>query len=164
MWFIWSTASRYWPLPFVILIALIVARQWRSAGAYAAAALIAIPLPVDQQHRIAAPRWHFEVSDRLSTLPAQLLDDPRWIAMLAAVLTVSGPWAAGALATLVVDAAARLRADPSGDQRHRAGPLRWWVWRLGVRRSVGCPDRRHPALEVPLDGAVRCDGPNADSS
>ena len=79
-------------LPFVILIGLIVARQWRSLGAYAAAALIAILSLSISNNRIAAPRWHFEVSDRLSTLPAQLLDDPRWIAMLAAVLTVSGPW------------------------------------------------------------------------
>src|SRR5271163_4310012 len=71
-------------LPFVILIGLIVARQWRSLGAYAA----------------------------------------------------------GALATLVVDAAARLRADPSGDQRHRAGPLAGGSGGRVVRRSVGCPDRR----------------------
>ena len=37
-------------------------------------------------------RWHFDLSDRLDTLLSQFLDDPRWIAMLAAVLTVSGPW------------------------------------------------------------------------
>src|SRR6201987_1057402 len=79
-------------LPFVILIGLILARQWKLLGAYAAAALLAaLPLSISS-NRIAAPRWHFDVNDRLSTLPAQFLDDPRWIAMLAAVLTVSGPW------------------------------------------------------------------------
>ena len=41
---------------------------------------------------ISAPRWHFDLSERLSTTLSQFLDDPRWIAMLAAVLTVSGPW------------------------------------------------------------------------
>ncbi len=79
-------------LPFVILLGLIIARQWKLLGAYAAAALMAVlPLSISG-NRIAAPRWHFDLSDRLTTLPAQFLDDPRWIAMLAAVLTVSGPW------------------------------------------------------------------------
>ncbi len=79
-------------LPFMILIGLIVARQWKLLGAYGAAAILAaLPLSISS-NRLAAPRWHFDVSDRLSTLPAQFLDDPRWIAMLAAVLTVSGPW------------------------------------------------------------------------
>ncbi len=79
-------------LPFVILIGLIVSRQWKLLGAYAAAGLMAVlPLSISSS-RIAAPRWHFDLSDRLATLLAQFLDDPRWIAMLAAVLTVSGPW------------------------------------------------------------------------
>src|SRR5271155_3137273 len=79
-------------LPFMILIGLVVGRQWKLLGAYAAAAILAaFPLSISS-NRIAAPRWHFDVSDRLNTLPAQFLDDPRWIAMLAAVLTVSGPW------------------------------------------------------------------------
>ncbi|MDT5147788.1 MAG: glycosyltransferase 2 family protein, partial [Mycobacterium sp.] len=79
-------------LPFMILIGLIVARQWKLLGAYAAAALLAaLPLSVGGRG-FSAPRWHFDVSDRLQTVLAQFLDDPRWIAMLAAVLTVSGPW------------------------------------------------------------------------
>ncbi len=42
---------------------------------------------------LAAPKWHLDVPDRLdATFLSQFLDDPRWIAMLAAVLTVSGPW------------------------------------------------------------------------
>src|SRR5262249_52326342 len=68
-------------LPFMILIGLIVARQWKPLGASAAAAILSVlPLSVNS-NRISAPRWHFDASDRLSTLPAQILDDPRWIAM-----------------------------------------------------------------------------------
>jgi len=33
-----------------------------------------------------------ELSERLDTVPSRFVDDPRWIALLAAVLTVSGPW------------------------------------------------------------------------
>ncbi|HEX9833149.1 MAG TPA: TIGR00374 family protein, partial [Mycobacterium sp.] len=79
-------------LPFVILVSLIVARQWKLLGAYAAAAAIAgLALSITGAG-IAAPRWHFDLTDRLDTLSSQFVDDPRWIAMLAAVLTVSGPW------------------------------------------------------------------------
>lgn len=79
-------------LPFMILIGLIVAGQWKLLGAYATAGLSAIVLLSISGTGLSAPRWHFDFHDRLSTLPAQLLDDPRWIGMLAAVLTVSGPW------------------------------------------------------------------------
>lgn len=79
-------------LPFVILVSLIVARQWKLLGAYAAAAAIAgLALSITNAG-IAAPQWHFDLRDRLDTVPSQFVDDPRWIAMLAAVLTVSGPW------------------------------------------------------------------------
>ena len=40
----------------------------------------------------AAPQWHFDLADQPKTFLSQFLDDPRWIAMLAAMLTVSGPW------------------------------------------------------------------------
>ena len=79
-------------LPFAILIGLITARQWRLLGAYAAAGLIAVLALSINCNGFAAPRWHFDLNDRLDTLLSQFLDDPRWIAMLAAVLTVSGPW------------------------------------------------------------------------
>src|SRR5271163_580558 len=62
-------------LPFMILIGLIVARQWKLLGAYGAAALIAVLSLSISNNGFAAPRWHFEFSDRLSTLPAQFLDD-----------------------------------------------------------------------------------------
>ncbi|OBJ09449.1 hypothetical protein A5624_18145 [Mycobacterium sp. 1482292.6] len=79
-------------LPFMILIGLSVAGQWKLLGAYATAGLSAIVLLSISGTGLAAPRWHFDALDRLTTLPAQFLDDPRWIGMLAAVLTVSGPW------------------------------------------------------------------------
>jgi uncharacterized protein (TIRG00374 family) len=79
-------------LPFAILIGLIMSRQWKLLGAYAASGLSAVLALSITANGIAAPQWHFDLSDRLNTLLSQFLDDPRWIAMLAAVLTVSGPW------------------------------------------------------------------------
>ena len=79
-------------LPFMILLGLITGRQWRLLGAYAAAGVIAVLALSVNSSGFAAPRWHFDLDDRLQTLLSQFLDDPRWIAMLAAVLTVSGPW------------------------------------------------------------------------
>src|ERR1700761_8341083 len=52
-------------LPFMILLGLLVARQWSLLGAYAAAAFLAILSLSVSNNRIAAPRWHFELSDRL---------------------------------------------------------------------------------------------------
>ena len=79
-------------LPFVILIGFIVTRQWKLLGAYMVAAIGAfIPLSIGG-NGFAAPRWHFDLSARLDTVLAQFLDDPRWIAMLAAVVAVAGPW------------------------------------------------------------------------
>ena len=79
-------------LPFVILIGLIAGRQWKLLGAYAAAGIIAVLALSITGEGVAAPQWHLDLSERLSTMLSQFLDDPRWIAMLAAVLTVSGPW------------------------------------------------------------------------
>ena len=130
-------------LPFVILIGLIVARQWKLLGAYAAAAFIAVLALSITGNGIAAPRWHFDLSDRLDTLLSQFLDDPRWIAMLAAVLTVSGPVAARALAAVVVDAAAGVRADPPRRQRGGARPLAAGPGGRLVRRRAGRARGRH---------------------
>ena len=57
-------------LPFVILIGLIVAGQWKMLGAYAAAGLIAVVLLSVSGSHLSAPRWHFDIPDRLSTMPA----------------------------------------------------------------------------------------------
>src|ERR1700761_3842298 len=63
-------------LPFMILIQLIVSRQWKLLGAYAAAAFIAFIALSITGKRLAAPQWHFDLSDRLQTVLAQILDDP----------------------------------------------------------------------------------------
>ncbi|HUH71282.1 MAG TPA: lysylphosphatidylglycerol synthase transmembrane domain-containing protein [Mycobacterium sp.] len=142
-------------LPFMILIGLIVSRQWKLLGAYAAAGLIAVvPLSISG-NRIAAPRWHFDASDRLTTLPAQFLDDPRWIAMLAAVLTVSGPWLPARWrhwwwTLLLAFVPIHLVVSAIVPARSLVGlAVGWFVGALVVL-VVGTP-----ALEVPLDGAVR---------
>ncbi|TGD87971.1 TIGR00374 family protein [Mycolicibacterium sp. CH28] len=142
-------------LPFMILIGLIAARQWRLFAAYAAAGFLAVFSLSISESGIAAPRWHFDLSERLSTTLSQFLDDPRWIAMLAAVLTVSGPWLparwrrwwwtlllAFVPIHLVVSAVVPARSLLGLTVGWFVGALTVWV--------VGTP-----ALEVPLDGAVR---------
>ncbi|WP_431231033.1 lysylphosphatidylglycerol synthase domain-containing protein [Mycolicibacterium psychrotolerans] len=142
-------------LPFVILIGLIGARQWKLFAAYVAAGFLAVFSLSITGNGIAAPRWHFDLSERLSTTLSQFLDDPRWIAMLAAVLTVSGPWLPGRWRRwwwtlllafvpihLVVSAVVPARSLLGLSVGWFVGALTVWV--------VGTP-----ALEVPLDGTVR---------
>jgi uncharacterized membrane protein YbhN (UPF0104 family) len=145
-------------LPFVILIGLIVARQWKLLGAYAAAGLLAI-LPFSiSGNGIVAPQWHFDLSDRLNTVLAQFLDDPRWIAMLAAVLTVSGPWLPARWrrwwwALLLAFVPIHLVVSAVVPDRAVLGLAVGWLVGALVVLVVGTP-----ALEVPLDGAVRAMG------
>ena len=142
-------------LPFMILIGLIVARQWKLLGAYAAAALLAmLPLSVNN-NRLTAPRWHFDASERISTVPAQILDDPRWIAMLASVLTVSGPWLPARLrhwwwTLLLAFVPIHLVVSAVVPARSLVGLSVGWLVGALIVLVVGTP-----ALEVPLDGAVR---------
>ncbi len=142
-------------LPFAILIGLIVARQWKLLGAYAAAAFIAFVALSITGNGIAAPRWHFDLSDRLDTLLSQFLDDPRWIAMLAAVLTVSGPWLPARWkrwwwTLLLAFVPIHLVVSAVVPARSLLGlAVGWFVGSLVVL-VVGTP-----ALEVPLEGAVR---------
>ena len=142
-------------LPFVILIGLIVSRQWKLLGAYAAAGLLAILSLSITGNGIAAPRWHFDLNDRLDTVLSQFLDDPRWIAMLAAVLTVSGPWLPARWrhwwwALLLAFVPIHLVVSAVVPARSLLGlAVGWFVGALVVL-VVGTP-----ALEVPLDGAVR---------
>src|SRR5215207_5750374 len=142
-------------LPFAILIGLIVSRQWKLLGAYAAAAFIAFIALSITGNGIAAPRWHFDLSERLDTLLSQFLDDPRWIAMLAAVLTVSGPWLPARWrrwwwTLLLAFVPIHLVASAVVPARSLLGlAVGWFVGALVVL-VVGTP-----ALEVPLDGAVR---------
>ncbi|KAA8960146.1 lysylphosphatidylglycerol synthetase family protein [Mycobacterium sp.] len=142
-------------LPFVILISLIVTRQWRLLGAYAGAGLIAVLALSVSGKRFAAPRWHFDLSERLSTVPSQFLDDPRWIAMVAAVLTVSGPWLPARWrrswwTLLLAFVPIHLVISAVVPARALLGlAVGWFVGALVVLVSGT------PALEVPLDGAVR---------
>lgn len=142
-------------LPFVILIGLIAGRQWKLLGAYAAAGVIAVLALSITGEGIAAPRWHFDLTERLSTMLSQFLDDPRWIAMLAAVLTVSGPWLPGRWrrwwwGLLLAFVPIHLVVSAVVPARTLLGlAVGWFVGALIVL-VVGTP-----ALEVPLDGAVR---------
>ncbi|MEO8816270.1 MAG: lysylphosphatidylglycerol synthase transmembrane domain-containing protein [Mycobacterium sp.] len=142
-------------LPFAILIGLIVRRESKLLGAYAVAALLAfLPLSI-RSNGFAAPRWHFDLSQQLSTTLSQFLDDPRWIAMLAAVLTVSGPWLPDRWrrwwwGLLLAFVPIHLMVSAIVPARTLLGlGMGWFVGALVVL-VVGTP-----ALEVPLDGAVR---------
>ncbi|TFV61571.1 flippase-like domain-containing protein [Mycobacterium sp. PS03-16] len=142
-------------LPFVILVGLVVVRQWRLLGAFAAAAFIAMLSLSITGNGIAAPQWHFDLNDRLDSLLSQILDDPRWIAMLAAVLTVSGPWVPARWrrwwwALLLAFVPIHLVVSAVVPARSLLGlAVGWFVGALVVL-LVGTP-----ALEVPLEGAVR---------
>lgn len=142
-------------LPFMILFGLILARQWRLLIPYAAAALISVLALSITGTGLAAPRWHFDLNERLRTVLAQFLDDPRWIGMLAAVLTVSGPWLPARWrhwwwALLLAFIPIHLVVSAIVPARSLLGlAAGWFVGALVVLVSGT------PALEVPLDGAVR---------
>ncbi|MUL64120.1 hypothetical protein BOO86_06550 [Mycobacterium sp. CBMA 234] len=142
-------------LPFVILLSLLVTKQWKLLGPYAAAGLIAVLSLSINSNGIAAPNWHFDLSDRLNTVFSQFLDDPRWIALLAAVLTVSGPWQPARLrrwwwTLLLAFVPIHLVVSAIVPARSLLGlAVGWFVGALVVLASGT------PALEVPLAGAVQ---------
>ncbi|BBZ55196.1 lysylphosphatidylglycerol synthase transmembrane domain-containing protein [Mycolicibacterium phocaicum] len=142
-------------LPFVILLSLLVTKQWKLLGPYAAAGLIAVLSLSINSNGIAAPNWHFDLSDRLNTVFSQFLDDPRWIALLAAVLTVSGPWQPARLrrwwwTLLLAFVPIHLVVSAIVPARSLLGlAVGWFVGALVVLVSGT------PALEVPLVGSVQ---------
>jgi glycosyltransferase 2 family protein len=142
-------------LPFAILIGLIAGRQWKLLGAYAASGIVALIALSFRPGGFAAPRWHFDVAEQPKTFLSQFLDDPRWIAMLAAMLTVSGPWLPARWrrwwwALLLAFVPIHLVVSAIVPARTLLGlAVGWFVGALVVL-VVGTP-----ALEVPLDDAVR---------
>ena len=145
-------------LPFAILIGLIGGRHWKLLGAYAAAGVIALVALSFRPGGFAAPRWHWDLADQPKTFLSQFLDDPRWIAMLAAMLTVSGPWLPARWrhwwwALLLAFVPIHLVLSAVVPARTLLGlAVGWFVGAL-VILVVGTP-----ALEVPLEGAVRAMG------
>ncbi len=142
-------------LPFMILFGLILARQWRLLIPYAAAAFLAVLVLSITYNGLTAPKWHFDLSDRLRTVLSQFLDDPRWIGMLAAVLTVSGPWLPARWrhwwwGLLLAFIPIHLLVSAIVPARSLLGlAVGWFIGALVILVSGT------PALEVPLDGAVR---------
>ncbi len=142
-------------LPFAILIGLIAGRHWKLLGAYAAAGVISVLALSVRPDGIAAPRWHFDVADQPRTFLSQFLDDPRWIAMLAAMLTVSGPWLPARWrrwwwALLLSFVPIHLVVSAVVPARSLLGLAVGWFIGALVILLVGTP-----ALEVPLEAAVR---------
>lgn len=141
-------------LPFAILIQLIIGRRWKLLAGYAAAGLIAGIALSFTGSGLSAPRWHLDVSDRLNTFLSQFLDDPRWIAMLAAVLTVSGPWLPKRWrrvwwALLLLFAPIHLIVSSIVPARSMLGLAVGYLVGAIIVLVVGTP-----ALEVPLESAV----------
>ncbi|WP_430331136.1 flippase-like domain-containing protein [Rhodococcus sp. ACT016] len=141
-------------LPFAILIQLIIGRRWKLLAGYAAAGLIAGVALSFTGTGLAAPQWHLDVSDRLNTFLSQFLDDPRWIAMLAAVLTVSGPWLPKRWrrlwwALLLLFAPIHLVVSSIVPARSMLGLAVGYLVGAIIVLVVGTP-----ALEVPLESAV----------
>lgn len=142
-------------LPFAILVGIVFGRRWKLFAGYAAAALLAGVALSITGNGIAAPQWHLDPTAHLDTFLSQFLDDSRWIAMLAAVLTVCGPWLPPRwrrLWWLLLLAFVPIHLFVSAVVPARAIlglAVGWFVGALVVL-FVGTP-----ALEVPVDLAVR---------
>jgi uncharacterized protein (TIRG00374 family) len=142
-------------LPFAILIELIIGRHWKLLAGYGAAALVAGLLLSITGDGVSAPKWHLDENTHLDTFLSQFLDDSRWIAMLAAVLTVSGPWLTPRWrhwwwALLLAFVPIHLVVSTVVPARSMLGLAVGWLVGAVIVLVVGTP-----ALEVPLDAAVR---------
>lgn len=142
-------------LPFAILIELMLRRQWKLLAGYAAAGLLAVLALSITGSGISTPKWHLPVPDRFDTFLSQFLDDPRWIAMLAAMLTVSSPWLPvrprrWMWFLLLMFAPMHLVVSSVVPARAMLGLAVGWLVGAVIVWLVGTP-----ALEVPLEAAVR---------
>ncbi|WP_278261007.1 lysylphosphatidylglycerol synthase transmembrane domain-containing protein [Nocardia sp. AG03] len=142
-------------LPFAILIELMLRRQWKLLVGYAAAGLLAVLALSITGSGISTPKWHLPVPDRFDTFLSQFLDDPRWIAMLAAMLTVSSPWLPvrprrWMWFLLLMFAPMHLVVSAVVPARAMLGLAVGWLVGAVIVWLVGTP-----ALEVPLEAAVR---------
>ncbi|RJO76910.1 UPF0104 family protein [Nocardia panacis] len=142
-------------VPFALLVELIVRRQWKLLAGFAAAGVVAVLLLSITGTGLSAPKWHLQVPDRLDTFVSQFLDDPRWIAMIAAMITVSSPW----LPTrprrwmwfvLLAFAPIHLVVSLVVPARAMLGLAVGWLVGAVIVLLVGTP-----ALEVPLEAAAR---------
>ncbi|MCJ0892421.1 lysylphosphatidylglycerol synthase transmembrane domain-containing protein [Rhodococcus sp. ARC_M5] len=142
-------------LPFGVLIGLIAGLKWKLLAGYAAAALLAALALSITGTGISTPTWDLDVPERLDTFLAQFLDDSRWIAMLAAALTVSGPglparWRRAWWTLLLAFVPIHLVVSTVVPARSMLGLAVGWLVGAVIVLLVGTP-----ALEVPLDAAVR---------
>ncbi|ORX06181.1 lysylphosphatidylglycerol synthase transmembrane domain-containing protein [Mycolicibacillus trivialis] len=142
-------------LPFAILISLLVAGQRRLLAAYAAAALLAALIMSVHGTSLRPLRWRFDLADQPGAVLVQFLDDSRWVAMLAAVLTVSGPWLPNRWrrwwwGLLLAFVPVHLAINAVVPSRSLLALAVGFLVGAVVILAVGTP-----ALEVPLAGAVR---------
>ncbi|MGV9674285.1 lysylphosphatidylglycerol synthase domain-containing protein [Nocardia sp. NPDC003482] len=142
-------------LPFAILVRLIFRFQWKLLGGYLTAGLLAVLALSITGTGISAPQWHLAEPRQLDTFLSQFLDDPRWIAMLAAVLTVASPWLPASWrrwwwALLGAFVPLHLFVSLVVPSRAMFGLAVGWFVGAVIVLLVGTP-----ALEVPLDAAVR---------
>lgn len=142
-------------LPFAILVRLILRRQWKLLAGFLSAGLIALGLFSITGTGFTAPRWHLSQPQQVNTFLSQFLDDPRWIAMLAAVLTVASPWLPKRArrwwwTLLLAFVPIHLFVSLVVPARAALGLAVGWLVGAVIVLVVGTP-----ALEVPLDAAVR---------
>ncbi|MFF2553681.1 YbhN family protein [Nocardia sp. NPDC058058] len=142
-------------LPFAILVRLIWGRQWKLLGGFLSAGLIALLLFSITGTGFTPPKWHLSEAEQLNTFLSQFLDDPRWIAMLAATLTVASPWLPPRWrrwwwTLLLAFVPIHLVVSLVVPARAMLGLAVGWLVGTVIVLVVGTP-----ALEVPLDAAVR---------